>query len=193
MQGSHRAFVQAVAGGEFGKPAPGPPGAVESALDGLRLLMVGGQIEADPTGDVLLGKVAGSSVGEFAVVLPGIAGAAEPCLDGGEFRGQDAFAGNHERLQGAGHSAIAVGPGMNGHQVQVRHRGPHQQMGVVLGVEPVDEFLCECGNIFGVRSGVSGDAGVPCVGDVDRTATPLSGWLAHGVAVTLQHPVQGVQ
>lgn len=132
VQSGDGAFVEVSAMGEFGESAPYSPRTHEATVDRLCLLVVGGQVETDPAGDVLLGTVVGSAVVELAVVLPRVARPPQPALDGGELGGEDTLPGDHQGLQGSGQTAVAVGPGVDGDQLQVHHCGPDQGVAAVL-------------------------------------------------------------
>ena len=65
----------------------------------------------------------------------------EVLLDRGEFRGEQAVAGQHERLDDPGDAAVAVAEGMNGDDVQVGHRASDHDVRVEVAVfEPVDDL-----------------------------------------------------
>src|SRR4051794_12068181 len=79
--------------------APQGGGLVHPMLDRLRLLVVSGQIEPDPAGDVLIGPIGGATSFKFPVVVPRVARPAEPRLDRGELGSEDAFTADHQGLQ----------------------------------------------------------------------------------------------
>ncbi len=170
-------------------PAPGPPRThraephpartIQAAPYGLRLLVVRGEVETDPVGDVLVRAESGTPALQLAVVLPGIAGAPEPGLDRGELGGQFSFSRDHECLEGPGHTAVSIRPRVDGDEMQMRHGGPYQGVGAIVRVQPLDQFTRQRRNIGRVRRRVrvviTADAAVSCPGERGRPSTTAGG------------------
>lgn len=191
VQGGDGAFVESVLLGEALQEEPEPGRRFETALHFLGLEVVGGEAEPDPGGGITLRLPRGTDIAQGCVVLAGVVLVrAEPLLDARELGGEDALARQDQGVDGAGHPAVTVAPGVDGDKVEVRHGGPYEGRGVQVPFgEPVDELAHQFGDLLGVRGGVDRWT-ARTAGDPDAAGAVLAG--AH-VAVDApgDHEVQG--
>jgi hypothetical protein len=141
-----------------------------------RLLDVGLDAEPHPGGRVALGLVgAALHLLERRVVRIGVA--TEVLLDRYELWCEQALAGEDERLDDPRDTAVAVAERVHGYDVEMRHRGAHDDMSVeVAAGEPVDDLAHELGDVVMGRPDIRRCAAAR-VRDLDAASTVPAGVL----------------
>jgi hypothetical protein len=70
----------------------------------------------------------------------------KPFFDARECRLHDGLPGDGQRLQGTGHSAVAVAVRVNHDEVQVGHGAPDERIDVEVGAQAGGKFLHQRGH-----------------------------------------------
>lgn len=142
VEGVHHPLGQLASVQFFLYAGPHRAGDRDPSLDRLRLLVMRTQTEPHPGQRVPPWLPDRAEVRELVVVAVRVAGPAEPFLDAGKLGRQDALPGQDKGLQRARHSAVAIRPGVDRNEVDVRHRRADERGLIEVSlVEPSDEFL----------------------------------------------------